>query len=113
MSPPLEKLLPLTPASYHILVALSDGPVHGYGIAEDVEAMTEGRITLGPGTLYGALQRMRDDGLIEDAPDPGREGAHADRRRYYRLTDLGWNALRSETSRLSRVVGLAHARLRQ
>lgn len=107
----LERLLPLTPVVFHILVALAEGPAHGYAVAQEVERVTDGRVRMGPGTLYGALQRMRDDGLIEEAENPGEEGAHADRRRYYRWTALGRDALRAEAGRLGRAVDLARARL--
>jgi DNA-binding PadR family transcriptional regulator len=107
----LAGLLPLTPVVFHMLVALADGPSHGYGIAREVEEVTDGRVRLGPGTLYGSLQRMRDDGLIEEAQDPGEGGVHAERRRYYRLTGLGRAALRAEERRLSAALALARARL--
>lgn len=107
----LEPLLPLTPVVFHILVALAGGPGHGYAVAQEVERVTDNRVRMGPGTLYGALQRMRDDGLIEEAENPGEEGAHADRRRYYGLTALGRDALRAEAGRLARAVDLARARL--
>lgn len=107
----LDELLPLTPVVLHILVALADGPGHGYAVAQEVERVTDGRVRMGPGTLYGGLQRMRDDGLIEETENPGEDAAHADRRRYYRLTDLGREALRAEAGRLARTVDLVRARL--
>jgi DNA-binding PadR family transcriptional regulator len=96
---------------FYSLLALADGPRHGYALAQDVESATEGRLRMGPGTLYGSLQRMRDDGLVEKAPNPGDDGAHADRRRYYRLTGLGQATLRAETERLAAAVRLAEARV--
>lgn len=107
----VEPLLPLTTVVFHILVALAEGPAHGYAVAQEVERVTDGRVRMGPGTLYGALQRISDDGLIEETENPGEEGAHADRRRYYRLTVLGREALRAEAGRLGRAVDLARARL--
>jgi DNA-binding PadR family transcriptional regulator len=109
--PDLDALLPLTPTVFHVLIALAGEPRHGYGIAREVEELTEGRITMGPGTLYGSLQRMVDSGLITEVENPGEEGSHAERRRYYGVTALGLAALRSESQRLARAVSVAHARL--
>lgn len=106
-----ERFLPLTPVVFHALLALAGGPRHGYALAQEVEVVTRGRIRMGPGTLYGSLQRMRDDGLVEEAPNPGDEGVHADRRRYYRLTSFGRAVLRAETERLAAAVRLARARV--
>jgi DNA-binding PadR family transcriptional regulator len=106
-----EDVLPLTPVVFHTLVVLASGPVHGYAIAQDVERESGGRIRMGPGTLYGSLQRMRDEGLIEEAPNPGEGGVHSERRRYYRLTRWGGAVLRAETSRLRRAVALADGRI--
>ncbi len=66
---------------------------------------------LGPGTLYGALQRLREDGLVEEAENPDEEGAHAERRRYYALTRRGRAALRAEGERLARAARWVDARL--
>ena len=110
-TPDLDGILPLTPTAFHVLVALADGPRHGYAIAREVEDLTEGRITMGPGTLYGSLQRMHGAGLIAEAENPGDEGLHAERRRYYCMTSLGGAALRAESERLLRAVKIAHARL--
>lgn len=109
---PAEELLPLTPVVFHTLLALADGPGHGYAVAREVEEVTEGRVKMGPGTLYGSLQRMRDDDLIREAPPPeDEEGVHADRRRYYELTPLGREALRLEGVRLGRAARLVETRL--
>ena len=107
----LDDLLPLTPTVFHVLVALAGGPRHGYAVAEEVEELTEGRIVMGPGTLYGSLQRMQDAGLIEETPNPGDEGLHAGRRRYYKMTPLGSEALRAESEGLMRALTVAQARL--
>lgn len=107
----LEAVLPLTPTTFHVLVAMAQGPRHGYAIAREVEALTEGRIVMGPGTLYGSLQRMVAAELIREAQNPGEEGLHADRRRYYQITPLGSAALRSEAARLLRAVNVAQERL--
>jgi DNA-binding PadR family transcriptional regulator len=92
-------------------VALASEPRHGYAIAQEVEELTEGRIVMGPGTLYGSLQRMTDAGLIQETPNPGHEGLHADRRRYYRVTPLGRAALRAESERLLRALAVARERM--
>ena len=85
--------MPLTPAVFHILLALADAERHGYGIMQEIAANTDGQMQMGPGTLYGTLKRMLRDDLIEEAearPNP----AHDDeRRRYYRLTDMGRRTL--------------------
>ena len=107
----LEDVLPLTPTVFHVLVALAGDPRHGYGIARDVEELTDGQIVMGPGTLYGCLARMQDSSLIEETENPGEEALHAERRRYYRITSLGAAALRAESKRLLRAVNLAQARL--
>ena len=106
-----EALLPLSPVVYQTLVALAEGPRHGYAIAQDVEAVTGGRIRMGPGTLYGSLQRMQKAGLIEESGASSERGGHSERRRYYALTKLGRAALSAETSRLEAAVNVAKARL--
>ncbi len=103
-------LLPLTPATFHILLALADGEQHGYGIMKEVEAQTNGQVQLGPGTLYGAIKRLRKEGLIEgsdERPDPALDD---ERRRYYRLTDFGLRVVRAEAQRLAQVVRMAQAK---
>jgi len=94
-----------------MLVALAEGTRHGYDIAQEVEELTDGRIVMGPGTLYGSLKRMHEAGLVREADNPGDQGAHVDRRRYWAMTSLGRRALRSESERLARAVDLARARL--
>jgi DNA-binding PadR family transcriptional regulator len=99
---------PLTPAVYHILLALADGEKHGYAIMKDVEAQTEGQIKMGPGTLYGSVKRMLAAGLIEEAeerPDPALDD---ERRRYYRLTALGRTVVAAESERLARALKIAY-----
>lgn len=107
----LDEILPLSPVAFHVLVALAQGPKHGYGIAREVEELTEGRIVMGPGTLYGSLQRLAGADLICEADNPGDEGLHAKRRRYYRMTALGSAALSAESTRLLRTARLAQERL--
>src|SRR5579859_2941150 len=92
-----DEFLPLTPAVFHILLALADSERHVYGIMRDIAERTQGSVRMGPGTLYGTIQRMLADGLIvvaDERPDP----AHDDeRRRYYRLSDLGLRVDRKST----------------
>jgi DNA-binding PadR family transcriptional regulator len=100
-------LPPLTPAVFHILLALADGEKHGYSIMRDVEKQTEGKIKMGPGTLYGSIKRMLTAGLIEEAderPDPALDD---ERRRYYRLSGLGLTVLSAESLRLEQAVKVA------
>src|ERR1700737_398259 len=99
-----EDLLPLTPAMFHILLALADKERHGYDIMREVDERTEGKMRLGPGTLYGSIKRMLKDGLIEELderPDPELDD---ERRRYYRLTDFGYRLAVAEAERLARLV---------
>ena len=107
----LDGLLPLSPTVFHMLVAMASDPSHGYAIAQEVEELTSGRVVLGPGTLYGSLQRMVASGLIEETENPGEPGVHADRRRYYRTTPLGRAALRAESERLARALEAVRERL--
>ena len=102
-----QKLLPLTPAVVHILLALADQERHGYGIMREVEQRTGGKTRLGPGTLYGSIKRMLADGLIElsdERPDPALDDQ---RRRYYRLTPWGRQVVGAEARRLAEIVATA------
>lgn len=99
-----EGHLPLTHVVYHVLLSLSAAPRHGYGIIKDVEARTGGRLVLEAGTLYAAIKRLRDDGLIVERPGPKDTDA---RRRYYGLTDLGSAVLTAESVRLEELVEMA------
>ena len=96
-------------SAFLILLALHDGPGHGLGIIERVEAATRGRVKLGPGTLYGTLQTLSADHLIRESAPPD-EGATDPRRRYYQLTPRGHRALRSEAERLRVLVEAASSR---
>ena len=99
-----QELLPLTPAVFHILLALAGEERHGYGIMQEVSARTDAKVRLGPGTLYGSIKRMIADGLIEESderPDPELDD---ERRRYYRLTDFGQRVAAAEAERLARLV---------
>jgi DNA-binding PadR family transcriptional regulator len=105
-----DELLPLTPAVFHILVALSEGERHGYAIMRQVAEDTDGSLQLGPGTLYGCLKRMLSARLIEESderPDPTLDD---ERRRYYSITDFGVRTVRAEAKRLATAVTAARAR---
>lgn len=103
---------PLTPAVFHTLLALSEGAQHGYAIAQEVERVTEGRVRMGPGTLYGTLQRLQEQGLItESEPPPEAGGSHAERRRYYLLTPEGRAAAAAELRRLEAAVSAARGKI--
>src|SRR3954464_13886801 len=115
--PPIHKdassFLPLTPAVLHILLALAGerSGRHGYSIAREVEEVTAGHIRMGPGTLYGSIQRMIDSGLIEEAAASKKASADGDeRRRDYPLPALGRRALDLEAARLDAVVAIARSK---
>jgi DNA-binding PadR family transcriptional regulator len=94
----------MAPAVFHILIALADQPRHGYGIMLDVAERSDGKVKLSPGTLYGSIKQMLEDGLIEEVPARSPED---DRRRYYRLTRHGREAARLEMARMSALLGQA------
>jgi len=101
----------LTPAVFHILLALSDGNSHGYGIMQDVESFTSGELRLGPGTLYRSIQRMLVDGLIEELLEIAlHDESDDDRRRHYRLTKKGLEIAQREARRLADLVDVARRR---
>jgi DNA-binding PadR family transcriptional regulator len=99
-------LLPLTPAVYHILLALADENRHGLGIMKDLEERTGGKVLPGPGTLYGTIKRLLEARLIEETRQSNTDHADA-RRRYYRLTTIGRRAATLETERLATLVRIA------
>ena len=105
-----EAWLPLTPAMFHILLALADKERHGYEFMREVDERTEGKMRVGPGTLYGSIKRMLNDGLIEELderPDPELDD---ERRRYYRLSDLGRRVAIAEAERLDKLVKSARSK---
>lgn len=104
----IDAFLPLTPVAFEILIALADGEQHGYSIMRAVEQRTEGAVTLHPGTLYRALARLLESGLIEELD--ARPAAHDERRRYYRLTARGIAVGRAEVARLERQLSAARGR---
>lgn len=104
-----DDLLPLPPATLHILLALAEGDRHGYAIMQDVEARTDGALRLSAGTLYRAIARMVEQGLIVEI-EKRRTRADDERRRYYRITTFGKTVARAEAQRLEQL--LHHARAR-
>ena len=104
MAPKPESFLPLKPDVLFILLALGDGPAHGYGIIRDVEARSEGEVILQTGALYRSLKRLLGDGLIVETSAPPSTDRDDARRRYYRLTALGAAVRVAEIERMSRLV---------
>ena len=102
-----ESMLPLPSAAFHILVALADGDRHGYAIMRDVAEGTGGRLKLNPGTLYTTIRRLLEQGLVielDERPDPDEDD---ERRRYYRLTDMGRDVAKAEAVRLQQALAFA------
>lgn len=102
----VEALLPLAPAFLHILIALGEGERHGYSIMQDVAERTGGKVRMSPGTLYGSIKRMLEEGLIEELTT-GAAGAD-ERRRFYRITKFGKRVAAAEAQRMATL--LTHAR---
>jgi DNA-binding PadR family transcriptional regulator len=107
---PDAPVVPMPPAWFHLLLALTGGERHGYALMQAVTAESDGQVRLGPGTLYGALKRLLELDLVEESgrrPDPAMDD---ERRRYYRLTPGGRRVLRAEALRHARLVILARAK---
>ncbi len=105
-----EAMLPLTPAVFHILLALADGERHGYSIMQEIATQTQGKLRIGPTTLYRSIKHMLADGLIVEAderPDPQLDD---ERRRYYRLTGFGQQVAQAEVERLERAIAIARVK---
>jgi len=102
---------PLTPAVLHILLALSQGELHGYGIMKQVEADSHGKVTMGPGTLYGSVKRMMEAGLLRESDKRVDPAMDDERRIYYELTSAGQEALAAELQRYRGVVAVAEGRV--
>jgi len=109
-APAAEAPVFLTPAVFHVLLALADGPSHGYGIMQEVDEFTAGSTRLGPGTLYRSIQRMLVDGLIEELAIAAHDESDDDRRRYYRLTPKGLATAKGEAQRIAALVEAAQQR---
>ena len=105
-----EDLIPLTPRVFHILLALVDEEQHGYRIMKEVETRSGGKVRIGPGTLYEAIQRLVKNQLIEESSDRPDAAMDDQRRRYYRLTQLGRGVLAAESERLAALVGFARSK---
>jgi len=104
----MRALLPLTPAVFYVLFSLADGEKHGYAIMQATAALSDGKFRMGPGTLYTTLQRLLDQGLIEEVK--GNHSAEDSRRRYYRLAGQAKSLLESELARMETAVRLARRR---
>ena len=100
-------VLPLTHLAYHILLAIADDARHGYGIIKEVLERTDGEMELETGTLYAAIKRLRDGGLLEVVPRAERPADEDSRRRNYRLTAFGREVLSAESQRLAKLLGVA------
>jgi DNA-binding PadR family transcriptional regulator len=105
----IESLLPLPPATLHILIALANEDLHGYAIIQDVAERTRGELKLSPGTLYRSLQRMLQEGLITETRTRPAPELDDERRRYYHITAFGSRVARAETRRLTDLVRMARA----
>jgi DNA-binding PadR family transcriptional regulator len=107
----IQQMLPLSLPVFHMLLSLAEGERHGYALKREILHRTDKRLNLGSGALYGAINKMLEQGLIvesDERPDP-----HLDdeRRRYYRITPLGRRVIQAEVARLRELVQLAQARL--
>ena len=105
-----RRFLPLTPQQFHILLSLTDGHLHGYGMIRDIAARTDGALRLGTGTLYTALARLEALQLVDESDQRAPAESDDERRRYYRLTPLGRAVLKAETERLDTLVRHARAK---
>ena len=104
--------LPLKPAHFHILLTVTERPLHGYGIREEIDERTEGQIVLAAGTLYETLRRLERDGLVQEVDTPPDEAERASSRwRFYSTTELGSQVLRHEVARLEADLLAARAKL--
>jgi DNA-binding PadR family transcriptional regulator len=106
----LEPCAPLTPAMFHVLLALAGDDLHGYAILKDIELRTNGEVKLSTGTLYGIIKRLLNDGLIAERRERPAAIHDDERRRYYRLTTKGREVAGAEAERLEKVVALARSR---
>lgn len=107
---PKRKLDPLPSAAFQILLALAGDDLHGYAIMRQVEEQTDGRVRLGPGTLYGSIQTLLEENLIEEIDPPKDLDTDSERRRFYRITAAGSKVARAEAERLASLLRVARAR---
>jgi DNA-binding PadR family transcriptional regulator len=105
--PAPESQLPLTAATFQILMTLVTGEHHGYAIMKEIEKSTGGQVRLGPGTLYGSLKRLLEDGLVDECGERADPAMDDERRRYYRITKFGLSVARAEAQRMDAVVRTA------
>ncbi len=103
----IAALIPLPPASFHILMAVAQEDRHGYGIIQDVERRTGGELRLSAGTLYRSIQRLLEQGLLSETDDRPAPEFDDERRRYYRITAFGTAVARAEIRRMSQLVRMA------
>ena len=106
----IDALMPLPPATFHILMAVADGGRHGYAIIQDIAARTNGELQMSAGTLYRSIQRMQTQGLIVESRRRPAPEDDDERRRYYQITAFGTAVARAEAGRLAQLVKLARAR---
>jgi DNA-binding PadR family transcriptional regulator len=104
-----DSLLPLPAATFHILMAVAEEDRHGYAIIQDVAARTGGELKLSAGTLYRSVQRMLEQGLITETRERPAPELDDERRRYYRITPLGFAVAKAEVTRLTKLVRLARS----
>jgi DNA-binding PadR family transcriptional regulator len=102
-----EGQLPLTPAMFHVLLALADGEKHGYAILKEVERRTDGKVRLSAGTLYGIIKRLNAEDWIAESNNRPAAGLDDERRRYYRLTEQGRQVAVTEARRLEKLLEMA------
>lgn len=106
----LEGMLPLTPAVFHVLLALAEGERHGYAIMQEVAEHTDGRVKMGPGTLYGTIKRLLEAKLIEESDERPAAEMDDERRRYYRLSGVGQRVVRAEAQRYADMAAVARGK---
>ena len=106
----VESYLPLTPALFHVLLALADGEKHGYVISKEIARRTNNEVKLSTGTLYGVIKRLLDDSMIVESEERPDFSLDDQRRRYYRLTKLGKAVAEAEAERMERVLALARSK---
>jgi len=106
----IESHLPLTPAVFHVLLALADGEKHGYVISKEIARRTNNEVRLSAGTLYGIIKRLLEDGFIEESDERPDFSLDDQRRRYYRLTKQGIGLAEAEAERMERVLAMARAK---
>lgn len=107
---PVDHLLPLSLPVFHMLLELIEGERHGYALKRGILQRTGGKLNLGSGALYGSINKMLEAGLIEESDERPDQHLDDERRRYYRITDLGTRVLHAETARLRDLVNMAESR---